>query len=406
VGSTRDLRLLAGATFLSSAGDLLALIVLALQVHDLTGSGLAVSALFATTLVPIVAIAPLAGLVADRCESVRVLVAASLVQALVAAALAFSSDLAVILALASLLTAANAFSQSAEFTLVPAVAGARRVTEATGVVEAARYTGFAVGPLLAAGLAALGPQPALLVNAASFVAIAAAAGAMRARRPPCPSMASEHSRALDGYRLLHSDRVLRVTIGAAVGALVFISGSLTVEIFYLKDVVGATDTAYALLVCIWMAGMVCGASALARRVPSRLAAAAALVALAVQGTGMGVQTTWAILPVAFAGYLLGGLGHGAKNVLLRTLITARVPDAVHGRAFAAYNAARNTAELVAVGAGGLLVNALGPRSALILAGLGPLMAAAAGLTALRERSLRVADASARASAASTVSQSA
>jgi hypothetical protein len=316
---------------------------------------------------------------------VRVLVAASLVQALVAVALAFSTDLAVILALASLLTAANAFSQPAEFTLVPAVAGARRVTEATGVVEAARYAGFAVGPLLAAGLAALGPQPALLVNAASFVAIAAAASAMRARRPACPSMASEHSRALDGYWLLRSDRVLRVTIGAAVGALVFISAPLTVEIFYLKDVVGATDTAYAMLVCVWMAGMVCGASALARRVPSRLAAAAALVALAVQGTGMGVQTTWAILPVAFAGYLLGGLGHGAKNVLLRTLITARVPDAVHGRAFAAYNAARNTAELVAVGAGGPLVNALGPRSALMLAGLGPLMAAAAGLTALRER---------------------
>ena len=78
---TRDLRLLAGALFLSAAGDLLALIVLALQVHQLTGSGLAVSALFATTLVPVVALAPLAGLVADRFESVRVLVGASLVQA-------------------------------------------------------------------------------------------------------------------------------------------------------------------------------------------------------------------------------------------------------------------------------------------------------------------------------------
>ena len=184
-GVSRDLRLLAGAVFLSAAGDLLALIVLALQVHELTGSGLAVSALFATTLVPVVALAPLAGLVADRFESVRVLVAASLVQALVAAALAFSGDLAAILALSSLLTAGNAFGQPAEFTLVPAVAGSRRVTEATGVLEAARYAGFAAGPVLAAGLAALGPRPALLVNAASFVAIAAAAGAMRARRPPC-----------------------------------------------------------------------------------------------------------------------------------------------------------------------------------------------------------------------------
>ena len=153
---SRDLRLLAGAVFLSAAGDLLALIVLALQVHELTGSGLAVSALFATTLVPVVALAPLAGLVADRFESVRVLVAASLAQALVAAALAFSSDLAAILALSSLLTAGNAFAQPAEFALIPAVAGARRVTEATGVVEAARYAGFAAGP--AAGRGARGAR--------------------------------------------------------------------------------------------------------------------------------------------------------------------------------------------------------------------------------------------------------
>jgi hypothetical protein len=100
---------------------------------------------------------------------------------------------------------------------------------------------------------------------------------------------------------------------------------------------------------------------------------------------MGVQTAWAILPVAFAGYLVGGLGHGAKNVLLRALLTVRVPEAVHGRAFAAYHAARNTAELGAVGAGGVLVSALGPRAALMVAGLGPIVAALAGLTALRRR---------------------
>ena len=129
--------------------------------------------------------------------------------------------------------------------------------------------------------------------------------------------------------------------------------------------------------------MVLGATALARRVPTRLVAAAALAALAVQGAGMGLQAAWAILPVAFAGYLVGGLGHGVKNVLLRALIVARVPAAVHGRAFAAYNAARNTAELGAVGAGGVLVGALGPRAALVVAGLGPIVAAAAGLTALR-----------------------
>ena len=382
---SRDLRLLAGAVFLSAAGDLLALIVLALQVHEQTGSGLAVSALVATTLVPAVLLAPLAGLVADRFESVRVLVGAALVQAAVAGVLAFSGELAAVLVLSSLLAAGNAFAQPAEFTLIGAVARAGRETEATGVVEAARYAGFAAGPLMAACLATLGTQAALLANAASFVAIALAGSAMHARRRPPATAALERVRALDGVRLLRSDAILRVTIGAAVGALLFISASLTVEIFYLKDVVGASDATYALLMCAWMAGMVFGATALARRVPARLMAGTALAALAVQGAGMGVQTAWAVVPLAFAGYLVGGVGHGVKNVLLRALIATRLPDAVHGRAFAAYNAARNVAELAAVGAGGVLVGALGPRAALALAGLGPIVAAIGGLAALRRR---------------------
>jgi hypothetical protein len=182
--------------------------------------------------------------------------------------------------------------------------------------------------------------------------------------------------------------VLAVTIGAAVGALVLISASLTVYVFYAKDVVGASDPEYALLLTAWMGGMVAGATGLAQRVPGHLLAAAALVALGVQGLGMAGQTAWAVLPVAFAGHLVGGLGHGVKNVLLRTLLTERVPRELHGRAFAAYNAARTAAELGAVGAGGLLVTALGPRAALVLAGAGPVLAAAAGLTVLYRRARR------------------
>jgi hypothetical protein len=62
-----------------------------------------------------------------------------------------------------------------------------------------------------------------------------------------------------------------------------------------------------------------------------------------------------------------------------------VPDRLHGRAFAAYNAARNAAELGAIGAGGLLVAAIGPRPALLIAGLGPVLAGLAGLALLRGR---------------------
>jgi MFS family permease len=391
----RDLRLLAGSVFLSAAGDLLAWLTLALVVHDLTGSGLAVSAYFAATMVPVVALSPLAGLIADRFEPVRVMAVASIAQAAVAAGLALSTDAyGAILALAALLAAGSAISQPAEFALVPHLTDDDGLTRANGVMEAARYAGFAAGPVLAGVVAAVGgPELALLVNAASFLVIAVAAALIRTRRGARPAQAGSaqgesaagpphvRHRARDGVAYLWRDPVLRPTLVAAVSALAFISASMTLEVFYVKEVLHGGQLAYAGLMLAWMLGMVAGAMRIAPRVP----ATAALVALGLQGAGMGLQTVWAVLPLAIAGYAIGGVGHGVKNTLLRTLIQRRVPDRVHGRAFAAYNAARNTAEVAALGAGGLLVTAIGARPALALAGLGPIVAASAGLVVLRRR---------------------
>ena len=391
----RDLRLLAGSAFLSAAGDTLALLTLALLVHELTGSGIAVSAVFAATMIPVVALAPLAGAIADRFEPVRVMAAASVAQAVVATALALTTDQYVaILALSALLAAGSAIAQPAEFSLVPHMATDDRLAYANGVMEAARYAGYAAGPVLAALVAAVGgPSLAMLVNAASFLAIAGAAALIRTRRAAAPATAATPARAhgaREGIAHLWSDDVLRPTLVAAVGALLFISASLTVEVFYVQDVLHAGTTGYAATTLAWMLGMVVGATRIAPRVPAGAVAVAALVGLAVQGLGMAGQTAWAILPFAVIGYGIGGIGHGAKNTLLRTLIQRRVPEHVHGRAFAAYNAARNTAEVVALAAGGLLVAALGARSALVLAGLGPVLAAAAGLVALRRSRERTA----------------
>jgi MFS family permease len=380
----RDLRLLAGAVFLSATGDIVAMITLALVVHDLTSSGFAVSALFATTLVPVIALAGLAGLVADRFESVRVLALASLAQAAVAGGLAFATDLVPLLALSSLLAAGAAISNPAEFTLVPAVSAKGRLTQANGLVEAARYAGFAVGPLLAGALAALGSaRLALLVNAVSFLAIAAAAGLMKTRRPPPRGAARETERARDGLAHLWRDWVLRITVLAATSALVLISASLTIDVFYAHEVLGAGASGYAALYAAWMIGMVAGAAGLAGRVPVQALAFGALAALALQGAGVAGQTVWAVLPVALAGSLIGGVGHGVKNTLVRTLIQRRVDEHVQGRAFAAYGAARNAAELGALGLGGILVSAIGPRPALLIAGLGPVVAGLGGLACLR-----------------------
>ena len=98
-----NLQLLVGAVFLSALGDWLALTALTLHLEESTGSGIAVSALFIALWAPLVVFAGPAGLLADRFDTRRVVVIASVAQAVVAAALAFTGDLVPLFVLAALL---------------------------------------------------------------------------------------------------------------------------------------------------------------------------------------------------------------------------------------------------------------------------------------------------------------
>ncbi|HET6549232.1 MAG TPA: MFS transporter, partial [Solirubrobacter sp.] len=332
-----------------------------------------------------VVLAPRAGRLVDRVETRRLLLVVSLAQAVVAAGLVFAGGLASILALSALLGAGAAIAGPAEAALVPATVREDALAKANGWVESARYLGFTAGPLLAGVLiAAGGVRLGLAVNAASFVAVALAAALIRTRRVPAAPAARAVAGEGGGLKLLFGDRVLRVTIGAAVAALLFISASMTVEVFYVRDVVGAGPTGFSLVFAGWTGGMVLGALGIASKVRAPLAVAG-LAALALQGAGMAAAALWPVLVWVIAGYFVGGVGHGVKNVLLRTLIGQRVPAAAHGRAFAAYGAARNSAELGALGLGGVLVGVLGAQPALLLAGLGPVVAGAVGLALLAYR---------------------
>ena len=392
----RDRELLAGAVGLSALGDFLGFIPLALHVQERTGSGIAVAALFIALWTPSALLGGPAGLLADRVESRRLLRDVSLAQAVVALVLAFAfGGLLPILLLTALLGVGVAVAQPAEFALVPATAGAGGVAAANGRIEAARYLGFTLGPVIGGLLAAAGStRVALLVNAATFLAVALAAQALRARREPRPAADRTADRAREGIAFLVRDDVLAPVIVAAFVSLLFMTASATAEVFFAKDVLHAGDTGYGTLMTLWTLGMVVGSTLVATRVPAARYVGVALGAIALQGAGLALPTLWLVLPFALAAYLVGGVGHGTKNVVVRTLIHTRVPDELRGRAWAAYSAGRNGAELVALVSGGLLVAALGARWTLLLAGTLLIVAAAyAALRRARPSASRVSDSS-------------
>jgi MFS family permease len=390
MSSSRDVRLLIASVGISSFGDFLALVPLALYVSERSGSSVAVAAFFVALFGPIVALGGVAGLLADRFENTRLLALASAGQALTALALAFAGSLGAILPLVALLGTGAAIAAPAEFALVPVAAGEGRVAAANGHVETARYAGMTAGPLVGGVLAGAGlARFALVVNAISFLVVVAVALSLRVRRDPrgagLVAAPGDTGRARDGVAYIVRDRGLAVTLAAAIGALVFFSVSMTAELFFAKDVLRAGDAGYGVLLTGWTAGMVVGAVALARRIPAPLLAAGALLAVAVQGAGLAGAALSSTLVLAAAGFALGGVAHGVKNVALRTLIADRVPASLRGRAFAAYNAARNAAELGALAAGGVLVGAIGPRAALLISGLVPLAIGVIALLSIDER---------------------
>jgi MFS family permease len=377
-----DLWLVAGAIGLSAAGDFVALIALVLHANETQGEGIGVAAVFIALWAPIAVLAGHVGLIIDRFETTRVLASVSVAQAVVAVALAFVSPFGLLLLLTALLGVGVAISQSAEFALIPAVSAGRSTQSANGIVETARYVGFAVGPLIGGASTGLGGvRLAMLVDAATFLIVAAVAVALRVQRQPVTADDGRR-RARDGVTFLVQDRLLALTMAVATTSLVFISISIPADVVYVQDVLGVRDIGYGLVTAAWMAGMAFGAMVVSPRIAIAGLATAGFASVAIQGFGVALAPVFLVFWVMVVCYLVGGAGHGVKNVAFRSLIHERIPADRHGRAFAAYNGLRNSAELIALVAGGVLVATLGARGTLFLAGS---VSAVAGLFGLAVR---------------------
>ena len=373
---------LVAAVGLSAAGDTLALIPLAALISAETGSGFAVGALFAALWAPTVFLSALAGWLADRFETTRLLAVVSLLQAAVAACfVAALGSVGAIIAVAVVLGSGHAIAQAAEFSLAPSIASGERLKRLNGRVEAARYLGMTAGPAVGGALAAAGgTEIALLANAATFLFVAAVARSFGVRRRPEIHAHSAGPSAREAFAVLFAPS-LRLVMTVAALSLVLMTAVWTAEPFFARDVLGGDDLTYGLLMSSWTLGMAVGAIGLASRVPARAMVGATLALIALQGAGLLAPTIWLSIPFTLAIYVVGGLAHGTKNTLIRTLIHERVAPAFHGRAAAAYNALRNGAELLALAAGGAMVAGLGPRTTMSLSGALP-MALALGALAL------------------------
>jgi hypothetical protein len=281
----------------------------------------------------------------------------------------------------------NAVAMPAEFALLPLVAGERGIARANGHVEFARYAGFILGPAAGGLLAAAeGTTGALLANAATFLVLAAVAAAIRVEWRLHAHAARERMR--EGIDFLARDAECAPVTAIVFVSLLLMTATPAAALFFADGDLHMGDAGYGILMAVWGAGMAIGAFAAAPRFRRATMACGAVAAVGAQGLGIAVPALWPMVWLALAGYLFGGIAHGTKNVLARTLIHQRAPERLHGRAFAAFNGLRNGAELVALTLGGVAITELGARWTLLYAGGVPVLAAIAGLAWMRLRLVR------------------
>jgi MFS family permease len=381
----RDLRLMLPARAVSTFGDTMTLLVLTLRLYDDGRGPWAITALLLCAAVPTVVLAPAAGRLVDTVPFRTLAVATALWQAACCTALAFASPVWATLGLVLALQAGHVVAGPAWTALVPAIAPRDEVGRVVGASQALNTLASVAAPA-AAGLAVgrLGHAAPLLLDAATFVLLAAAALALRTRRERAPVVQGGGAAAPEGAFSLRSDPVLRPLL-LGLCALV-LSGEVTnvVEVFLLRGELGAGSTAFGLVAAVLAAGLVAGSVAAGRGAPSDAARATrAGVAALVLSLGL-VAAGMAPTVVAFAlAWGLVGAANGVVNTDTGTLLLTRTPEAARGRALANVNAMLRGSALGAMALGGAAGTLLGARPTFVVAGA--VSVAVAGVVLVRLR---------------------
>ncbi len=150
----------------------------------LTGSGMAVSGVMLARAGAMIAAGPLAGVLLDRMDRKRIMIASDLVRAVVAACFVLAiheTRTWPLYALSALLMFASPFFTSGRSAILPVIASRQELHAANSLTQATQWTSLTVGTLLAGGsVTQFGYRWAFAFNAISFLFSALCIGRLRA----------------------------------------------------------------------------------------------------------------------------------------------------------------------------------------------------------------------------------
>jgi MFS family permease len=378
----------------SLSGNWIQIVAETWLILQLTHSGIAVGVNTALQFAPMLLFGAFGGLLADRFDKRRVLMAtqvAMVVPALTLFGLTVGGVIEpwMVFALVFSRGVVNAIDNPTRQSFVIEMVGADRVVNAVSlnsvIVQCARMVGPAIAGLLIAGV---GVEPCFLLNALTFGVMFVALRRMDPLELTRPERAEREPGALRAaVRYVASTPALAVPLGmmALVGTLGF-NFQVLLPLMAKFTFHGGPQT-YAVLVCAMGAGSVVGAlvAGARARVSSRLLVGAS--------AAFGVSTLLAAaaptLPLTVAALALTGAASVTFAAGVNSTLQLEVAPAMRGRVMALYSVVFLGSTPIGGPLSGWIAETVSPRAGLLMGAISALVAAA-GAWALLHRRARIA----------------
>ena len=321
----RDLRLMIPARAISAFGDDMALLVLTLRVYSDGRGPWSITILLLCATVPIVVLAPLAGRLVDTVPFRTLASAAAAWQAACCVGLAFADPALAVYALVVVLQLGQVVANPSWVALVPEIAEPDEVGHAMGASQSLSTLAAVAAPAFAGVLAgAFGYGAPLLIDAATFAGLAAAALAIRATRQRSTAESAGTAAPPPAAYSLRRDTLLWPLV-LGICALVLVGESTNVvEVFILRGTLGAGTVVFGLVAAVLAVGVVVGSVFAGRNVSDSVRAVRTAVA-ALGSASLSASPGWRHVGVFAAAWAVVGICNGVANVDASTLMLE--PDA-------------------------------------------------------------------------------
>ncbi len=385
--SVRNFRIYFTGQAISLLGTWMQRVAQAWLVLELTGSGTAVGTVTAFQFLPILLLAPLGGLIADRHDKRKILYFSQSLAGISAiglgvVVLAGSVDLWVVYVSAAALGIAAAFDTPARQTFVEEMVGRSQLTNAVSLnstlVNAARIVGPAIAGLLIVGV---GIGWCFIINGISYISLIVALLVMDASQLHPPTISARSRRQLrEGFSYVMRNPAVRTPLVLMAVAGLFVYEYQVILPLFARFTFGGDAQTFAAMTSAMGIGAVVGGLLVASKVNQSPAS------LARTGIVFGIlQLVLSLAPtlvLAYASLAIVGAASVTFIALGNSTLQLTSEPAMRGRVMGIYVVAFFGTTPIGAPLMGWFGEHLGPRYALALGGLTLVAAASYALPRL------------------------